>query len=45
MASWAKCFFIIIISNDCIQHSEKISIATPNLRNFFIQQHNFFAGF
>ena len=30
-----------LISNDCIQHSGKISI----LKQFFTQQHDFFVGF
>ena len=30
-----------LISNDCIQHSGKIFICNIQLKQFFIQQHNF----
>ena len=30
-----------LISNDCIQHSGKISICDTQLKQFFIQRHDF----
>ena len=34
-----------LISNDCIEHSGKISICNTELKQFFIQQHTLFVGF